>query len=146
MRHKLLAEDGGERVFILVLDAGEEAFSSIRTFANEQGIAAASVTAIGAFQSATIAFFEVETKEYRNIHVDEQSEALSLMGDVAIADEGSASLHLHAVLGLSDGSTRGGHFVEGQVRPTLEVVIRETPARLRRKHRRDLGLALIDLD
>ncbi len=61
-------------------------------------------------------------------------------------DDGSASLHLHAVLGLSDGSTRGGHFVEGQVRPTLQVVIRETPARLRRKHRRDLGLALIDLD
>lgn len=146
MRHKLLAEDGGERVFILVLDAGEEAFSSIRTFANEQRIAAASVTAIGAFQSATIAFFEFGTKEYRNIQVDEQSEALSLMGDVAIADDGSASLHLHAVLGLSDGSTRGGHFVEGQVRPTLEVVIRETPARLRRKHRRDLGLALIDLD
>ncbi len=146
MRHKLLAEEAGERAFILVLDTGEEAFSSISTFANEQGIAAASVTAIGAFQSATIAFFEFETKEYRNIQVDEQSEALSLMGDVAIADDGSASLHLHAVLGLSDGSTRGGHFVEGQVRPTLEVVIRETPARLRRKHRRDLGLALIDLD
>jgi predicted DNA-binding protein with PD1-like motif len=79
MRHKLLAEEAGERAFILVLDTGEEAFSSISTFANEQGIAAASVTAIGAFQSATIAFFEFETKEYRNIQVDEQSEALSLM-------------------------------------------------------------------
>jgi len=31
------------------------------------------------------------------------------------------------------------------VRPTLEVVLRETPARLRRRHRSDLGIALIDL-
>ncbi|MGQ3296268.1 MAG: PPC domain-containing DNA-binding protein, partial [Shinella sp.] len=32
------------------------------------------------------------------------------------------------------------------VRPTLEVVVRETPAELKRSHRPDLGIALIDLD
>jgi len=84
-------------------------------------------------------------KTYRPIAVDAQSEVLSLMGDVAIGDDGNASLHLHAVLGLKDGSVRGGHFISGTVRPTLEVTIRETAADLRRRKRADLGIALISI-
>jgi predicted DNA-binding protein with PD1-like motif len=49
------------------------------------------------------------------------------------------------VLGLSDGSTRGGHLMEGIVRPTLEVTIVESATYLRRSMRPDLGIALIDL-
>jgi len=55
-------------------------------------------------------------------------------------------LHLHAVLGLSDGTTRGGHLLEAEVWPTLEVIIRETPAVLRKTDRPELGIAVIDLD
>jgi uncharacterized protein len=33
----------------------------------------------------------------------------------------------------------------GTVRPTLEVVLTEVPATLRRRKRADLGIALIDL-
>jgi hypothetical protein len=50
------------------------------------------------------------------------------------------------VLGLSDGTTRGGHLLEGHVFPTLEVVVTETPAELRKVIHPDLGIALIDLD
>ena len=67
------------------------------------------------------------------------------MGDIATGDDGKPSLHLHALLGLSDGMTRGGHFLKGIVRPTLEVTIVKAPARLRRHKRPELGIALIDL-
>jgi uncharacterized protein len=70
---------------------------------------------------------------------------LSALGDVATGDDGKASLHIHIVLGLSDGSTRGGHLLAGIVRPTLEVVLTEVPSKLRRKQRPDLGIALIDI-
>jgi predicted DNA-binding protein with PD1-like motif len=50
------------------------------------------------------------------------------------------------VLGLSDGTTRGGHLLEGLVFPTLEVVVTETPAELRKVMHPDLGIALIELD
>lgn len=70
---------------------------------------------------------------------------LSAIGDIAVDDDGKASLHVHVVLGLSDGSTRGGHLLGGRVRPTLEIILTETPARLRRRKRPDLGIALIDL-
>ena len=67
------------------------------------------------------------------------------MGDVAQGDDGNASLHLHAVLGLQDGTVRGGHLLWGSVQPTLEVTITETAVHLRRKKRADLGIALISV-
>jgi predicted DNA-binding protein with PD1-like motif len=70
---------------------------------------------------------------------------LSAVGDIASDDNDKPSLHVHVVLGLNDGTTRGGHLLEGIVRPTLEVTLVETPAHLRRKKRPELGIALIDL-
>jgi predicted DNA-binding protein with PD1-like motif len=144
MRFKLASEDDG-RTFVLILDQGEEAFAAITAFANEKAINAASVAAIGAFESAKVGWFDLAAKRYSPISVDEQCEVLSLVGDIAQGDDGKASLHLHAVLGLRDGSVRGGHLLDGKVRPTLEVTIVETASNLRRKKRADLGIALIDI-
>jgi hypothetical protein len=73
---------------------------------------------------------------------------LSLIGDIALGagNPGQPQVHLHAVLGLADGSTRGGHLLEGYVWPTLEVIVREAPTELRKTYRPDIGLALIDPD
>ena len=117
--------DGG-RTFVLILDQGEEAFAAVTDFANNKAISAASVAAIGAFENAKVGWFDLAAKRYDPISVYEQCEVLSLLGDIAQGDDGRASLHLHAVLGLRDGSVRGGHFLSGNVRPTLEVTIIET--------------------
>jgi predicted DNA-binding protein with PD1-like motif len=132
-------------VEVVVLDSGEEAFATLTRFANERAVSAASLTAIGAFEKAVVGWFDFATRTYRKIPVNEQCEVLSALGDIAIGDDGKASLHMHIVLGLSDGTTRGGHLLEGSVRPTLEVVVTETPSTLRRKKRADLGIALIDV-
>ena len=55
------------------------------------------------------------------------------------------SLNVHVVLGLSHGTTRDGHLIEGRV-PELKVVVTENPAELRKVMRTELGIALIDLD
>jgi uncharacterized protein len=137
--------EGRERTFVVILDSGEEAFKAISSFADQEKITGASVTAIGAFERAKVGWFDFDAKRYKPIAVGEQCEVLSLLGDIAEGDDGKASLHLHAVLGLSDGSVRGGHLMEGTVRPTLEVTITETAAHLRRKKRPDLGIALIKI-
>jgi predicted DNA-binding protein with PD1-like motif len=139
------AVEGPERLFILVLDPGEEAYKAIADFANRERITGASISAIGAFEKAKLGWFDLETKRYQPIAVDEQCEVLSLIGDLAEGDDLQASLHLHAVVGLRDGRVRGGHFISGIVRPTLEVTIRETVQHLRRKRRSDLGIALINI-
>jgi uncharacterized protein len=145
MKSKLVWENAGERTFILVLDSGEEAFASTTAFAAEAGLKAASLTAIGAFETATVGWFDFAKRAYKPIEVAEQCEVLSAIGDVATGDDGKPSLHVHTVLGLSDGSTRGGHLLKGLVHPTLEVTVVETPSHLHRRKRPELGIALIDL-
>jgi uncharacterized protein len=145
MKSKLVTAREEAQVHVVVLDSGEEAFATLARFAGEAGISAASLTAIGAFERATVGWFDFDSKSYRKIEVNEQCEVLSAIGDVAVGDDGKPSLHIHIVLGLSDGSTRGGHLLAGMVRPTLEVVLTEVAVALRRKKRADLGIALIDL-
>ncbi|QKC83576.1 PPC domain-containing DNA-binding protein [Mesorhizobium sp. NZP2077] len=144
MKSQLVNEDSGQRTFVVVLDPGEEAFAKLTAFAVEQTVGSASLTAIGAFERATVGWFDLNAKT--KIPIDEQCEVLSAIGDIALGDDGKPSLHVHAVLGLSDGNTRGGHLLEGIVRPTLEVTLVEAPGHLRRSKRPELGVALIDLD
>jgi uncharacterized protein len=144
MRWKLL-DAGPPATYAIVLAKGDEAMSELGRIVREQRIEAASITAIGAFERAVLGYFDWETKEYRRNPVEEQVEVLSLLGDVAVSDEGPA-LHLHAVLGRRDGSTVGGHLLEGHVRPTLELTLIEPPAHLRKRKDPETGLALIDLE
>lgn len=146
MKSKLLTQNNGTKTHIVVLDPGEEAFSAIGEFASRENITAASIRAVGAFKRATVGWFDFGTKKYRPIEVDEQCEVLSVLGDVAVDDKGKPSVHVHVVLGVRDGSTRGGHLLKAIVNPTLELTIVETPAQLRRTSRPELGVALIDLD
>jgi uncharacterized protein len=146
MKSAIVSDEAGTEIRIAILASGEEAFGVLTKFANDAKITAASLTAIGAFESATVGWFDCDKKTYKKIEIAEQCEVLSAIGDVAVGDDGKASLHVHVVLGLADGTTRGGHLLKGKVRPTLEVVLTDTPAKLRRKKREDIGIALIDLD
>ena len=143
MQATLLNEHGGLRTFALVLANGDEAMDALTGFAREHRLRATQFTAIGAFSRVVVAYFDWTTKEYRKRVIDEQVEVLSLMGDITL-DSGQPRVHAHIVVGKADATAHGGHFVEGLVRPTLEVVLTETPAYLRRRFDPESGLALID--
>ena len=145
MRAKLLHESDGQRTFAVVLASGEEAVESLLAFARERRIGAAGVSAIGAFRRATVAYFDPGRREYLPIPIEEQLEVLSLAGDIVLDDDDEPRLHLHATLGKRDGSAWGGHLLEADVRPTLEVLVTESPPPLRRRHDPESGAALIDL-
>src|ERR1700747_1875167 len=131
-----VVQDADVVTYVVVCDPGDEAVTALAQFARAERLEAAQVTAIGAFERATVGWFDRAAKQYRRIPVGEQCEVLSLIGDVAEGQDGPI-LHVHVVLGLSDGTTRGGHLLEGQVFPTLEVVVTETPAELRKVMRPD---------
>ena len=144
MKSKIV-EDADVVTYVVVCDPGDEAVSALTQFARAERLEAARITAVGGFERATVGWFDPATKQYRRIQVDEQCEVLSLIGDVADGQDGPG-VHAHVVLGLSDGTTRGGHLLEGRVFPTLEVIIREAPAELRKVLNPDIGIALIDVD
>lgn len=142
MRSRQIHENQGQRTFALVFEAGDEAMAGLKRFAEENKLSAAQITGIGAFRDVTLGYFHWEKKEYQKIPVGEQVEVLSLIGDVA-QEQGKPKVHVHIVVGRSDGTTRGGHLIEGHVRPTLEVILTESPAHLRKQHDPESGLALI---
>jgi predicted DNA-binding protein with PD1-like motif len=133
-----------EGVHVVVLETGDEAMDSLVRFAASAGVEGAGFTGLGAFSSATLAYFDVDVREYIEIPIPEQSEVLSLAGDIGL-EGGRPKVHAHAVLGFRDGSVKGGHLLRATVRPTLEVVVTETDRALRRRFDPGSGLALIDL-
>lgn len=145
MQSQVVEQGGGERTFVLVLETGDEAMAELERFAREQGLSAAHFTGIGAFSDAVLGYFDWQQKDYRRIPVQEQVEVVALVGDVALEDD-APSVHAHVVVARSDGSASGGHLLAGHVRPTLEIVLSESPSQLRKRYDPASGLALIALD
>ena len=143
MKAKRIHEENGQKTFVLVFDAGDGVMEGLMSFAKENGLDAANFTALGAFSDAALGYFDMERKEYEEIPVREQVEVLSLVGTIAPKESGEPQVHAHAVLGRSDGTTRGGHLLEARVRPTLEVVLDESPEHLRRETDPETGLPLL---
>lgn len=142
MHVKLIHETQGQRTLAVVFQAGDEFAGGIQEVAKARRLGASHFTAIGAFQRVVLGYFDWEKKTYRRISLDEQVEVLSLVGNVVLQD-GEPKVHAHVVVGKRDGTAHGGHVLEAHVRPTLEVVIVESPAHLQRRHDEASGLALI---
>lgn len=143
VQSKILEKAAGRVTYAIVLDTGEEVLSTLQRFVDDEAISAAQFSAIGALSDAMPKYFDWDTKEYRDIPVEEQVEVASLSGDVALAPDGGRAIHIHTVLGRRDGTALAGHLGRGHVRPTLEIVLTESPAHLRKKHDPETGLALI---
>lgn len=140
MKTKQLGHNGAT-LHAVIFETGDEVMAGLKDFARRENIRAARFTAIGAFQSATLAYFDWEKKDYLEIPVNDQVEVLVLAGDIAWKDNEPVA-HVHVVLGRRDGSTLGGHLCRAIVRPTLEVMLTQAGA-LERRVDSQSGLALI---
>ncbi len=140
--------DRPQKVFVVIMEEGEEIAAGLDAFARRMDIDAASFSAVGAVRAAKLGFFDLEIRDYRTIRVEEQSEIVAFLGDITGAhdDESQPKVHAHMVIAGADGRTTGGHLLEAWVRPTFELVVTESPAHLRRTYDAERGLSLIDLE
>lgn len=143
MKSKLIHEQS-EKAYVLVLDPGDEVTASLLQFAKHNRLSASRFSAIGGFSEVTLGYFDIDKKDYRPIPVNEQVEVLSLVGNIAL-DRGEPRIHAHVVVGKSDGTAHGGHLLNAHVRPTLEIVLVESPKQLERVPDPRFGLPLIRL-
>lgn len=146
MKQKLLHDNNGERTFAVVMDTGDEVLDCLKSFVAKERITAAQITAIGAFSEVTLKYFDWNRKAYLENKVNEQVEVASLIGDVAVGLSGDPAIHIHVVVGKRDGAAMAGHLGKALVRPTLEIVVTESPAHLQKRSDPESGLALIRLD
>lgn len=144
MRHKLINQ-APEKTWAVIIDSGEEVMSRLQRFCEDEKLSAARFTAIGAFSAATLGYFDWNRKDYDEIPVSEQVEVLSLIGDISLYKD-VPKIHAHVVVGKRDGSACGGHLLEAYVRPTLEIIVTESPGYLRRCMDEESGLPLINLN
>ncbi|HWK09567.1 MAG TPA: PPC domain-containing DNA-binding protein [Vicinamibacterales bacterium] len=143
MKAALIHQADGLRTFAIILQSGDEVMRALADYAREQQLQGSHFTAIGAFSDAVVAYFDWPSKRYRHIDIAEQVEVLSLVGDIALEGD-EPKVHAHVVLAKADASAHGGHLIAAHVRPTLEIVLTETPRHLRRRLDPESGLALID--
>lgn len=136
--------DGPEKTFALILQYGEEAMTELKKFAAREKLFACRFTAIGAFSDAEVGFFDFSVKDYRHIPITEQTEVLSMVGDITQYED-QPQVHAHVVLGKRDGTAHGGHLLKGTVHPTLEVILTESPVWMKRRRDAKSGLPLIEL-
>lgn len=144
MRSKQIADR--PKTFAIILSAGDEVLSSLKSFANAQKLSGSSFKAIGALSQVELGWFNWEAKKYQTaVKLDEQVELLSLIGDVALKD-GEPQVHAHLVVGRSDGTAHGGHLLKAVVRPTCEIILTESPDHLQKQIDPESGIALIQIE
>jgi len=146
MQSGIIFENGGQKTFVVVLKTGEEVLSCLNEFVKAERIFAAQFTAIGALSDVVLKYYNWEKKEYEENQIHEQVGVASLLGDVAEGSSGEPAIHAHLVVGKRNGSAMAGHLGEAHVRPTLEVIITESPVHLRKFEDLETGLALIRPD
>jgi predicted DNA-binding protein with PD1-like motif len=112
------------RSYEVRFSAGDEILSGLTDLARDRGIAAAQITGLGGLSTALLAFGDpsIGSFVFKLIPIDEKSELVSLDGTVSMRGD-EPYVHLHAVVALSDGTTRGGHVLELNVDPVAEVTI-----------------------
>jgi predicted DNA-binding protein with PD1-like motif len=100
---------GGSSVtYVVILDEGEEAFCVLSDWAARHQVPAGQVTAVGAFERATVGWFDRAARDYRRIEVGQQCEVLPLSPPMRSDPSPFCSASASASLTYSAGSWSTG--------------------------------------
>ncbi|MCX8196206.1 MAG: DNA-binding protein [Acidilobaceae archaeon] len=132
------------RSFLLRVPKGAELISFLKDYAKKNEIKKAVVFAIGSFEEATLAYYDLESRKYEPIEVKERTELVSLSGNISLMD-GEPFPHVHAVLSRRDGSTVGGHLLKATVF-MVELYVSEVPGPLLERKPWEHGLRVWDAE
>ena len=127
--------------YLLRLDRGEEILEQVKSLALREGIALASVQALGAVDRFTVGVYDTEKQEYRANEFAGSFEIVSLVGTIDQKD-GQFYAHLHMSAGDERGRVFGGHLNRARISATCEMVVRELSGRVDRKKDPQTGLNL----
>jgi predicted DNA-binding protein with PD1-like motif len=102
------------------------------------------LSGIGQLAKAQLGFFK-DKGDYAPQIFNKPLEILSLTGNICKQDD-EYILHLHTVLGDEQKNAVGGHFIEGQVSITAEIVLLKTNVVIQRKIDEKTGLKTLFLE
>lgn len=129
-------------IFLLRFDRNEELTSGLIDFCKQKEIKGASFTALGAAKKLTISFYNLPDKTYEDHDVIENTEIVSVTGNVAMMD-GQIAIHAHGVFAKQDLATIGGHIKKLVVYATCEVTLWKLSGTIERTYDDETGLNLL---
>jgi len=103
-----------EHTFEVDMRKGDEVNSGLCDFFTKTHLTSAHLTALGAFNSVVLGWYDPDKRFYKKIVINQEVEITSFVGSIQMQN-GKPYLHAHVVVALPDGTTRGGHFIEGHV-------------------------------
>jgi len=143
MQVQLLNPGESAKQYAVIFYEGDEAFSGLLEFAEKYHVTSAHFTAIGAVNGATVGWFDPQRKMYKKIVINGQHEVIGMSGDIALY-KGKPVVHTHLIVGGPDGTTQGGHLLDANVSPTLEVMVTVDPVTMQKRLDPATDLTLID--
>ena len=118
---------------------GEEVVESLRGICQKHQVeTAVVVSGLGQLANFKLGFFK-EKGNYLPQDFNQSHELLALTGNISLQKEGY-DFHLHVVLGDADKKVVGGHFIEGLVSVTAEIVLLKTKLKIKRQTEEKTGL------
>lgn len=128
--------------FVLSLARGEELFETLLSWAEENDIAGAALTGLGAADQLELAYYHLPTKTFERHKTDEEVEILSITGNLGTLN-GEKMLHIHGVFGKRDLTTFGGHLFKLRISGACEIHLTAFPSPLNRSFDEETGLNLL---
>jgi len=122
LRQLTEGENGSGASWLVRLDRGEEVLTTLTGLCRDRGIAAASLSGIGAVTDAELGYYDLAQFSYLTRSLEGIWELVSLTGNVALVD-GEPFVHAHVSLGNRNLELLGGHLVKATVAVTVELFL-----------------------
>ncbi|OHB75280.1 MAG: hypothetical protein A2Z34_01800 [Planctomycetes bacterium RBG_16_59_8] len=144
MRYRIQGRSG-RRIAVVKLERGDEAISSLLEFCRRARVSSGTVSALGAVEKTTLGWFDRRRRVYVKRTFRGVVELASLTGNIARLGK-NPILHAHVVCSGRSFRSVAGHLFSATVAVTVECVVIETGALLRRKPDPRFGLNLLDIN
>lgn len=119
------------RIFRLVFSRGDDVLQGLAEFAEKNNLSSSRFSAIGAFESATIAQTDASkepVRVFKATKLNEDMEVSSLNGSISRGNDGKPMVHAHVVMALvRNGQTYAGHLIEGKISLTMQLFLEDSP-------------------
>jgi predicted DNA-binding protein with PD1-like motif len=126
-------------IIVIRLFPNEEVNDKLKEACKKHEVKTATIlSGIGQLKDAKLGYFK-NKGNYTPKSFDKPLEILSLTGNICKQDE-DCILHIHAVLGDEEKKAIGGHFIEGTISVTAELILLKTDIDFKREMDKKTGL------
>jgi predicted DNA-binding protein with PD1-like motif len=92
---------------------GADLVGFLDQFVRAKGIRSGVIGAIGVVEKARLGFLDLQSGSYVVTEVSSHREIAGCVGNVSIRADGLPGIHAHIVVSDPDGTTTGGHLLDG---------------------------------